>query len=141
PKEWQATQAASAVAAGALAASGSAAAPVPAPEPNVAWETLEAQEYKPGARGFTVPAKAGGWVRMGWKAEDLGPKLMSIDLVTRSSVGAAPGIHLEAIAIFVAPVRVLPDNKEQSVGTLLAGDRPRETWFTIYSSTRDRFTL
>ena len=122
---------------------GQAREKVPPPGPEVAWETLETEEVKKSnAHGFTVPPKRGGWVRLTWTDEEAGPKLLSADLRTTSKVGTAPPIRLQYGAFFVEPVRVLPDKKELSVDTLYSGDeKPRTAVFTVYSSTRDHFSL
>jgi hypothetical protein len=118
-----------------------AAAQAPAPGPDVAWQVLESEEMKHGAKGFTVPPKAAGWMRMVWKDEAPGPKRLSIDLRTTSPAGDAPPVSLEFEGIFVDPVRVLPESKELHVGTLRSGDKPCQASFTVFSSTRERFTL
>jgi hypothetical protein len=108
---------------------------------DVTWQGLETEEMRENAKGFTVPANRGGWVRMTWKDEDPGPKILSTDLRTTCPVGNAPTIRLEFGAFFVEPVRVLPEDKELGVDALAGADRPRTVWFTVYSSTRDHFTL
>src|SRR5262249_17943596 len=62
---------------------------------DVTWQGLETEEMKENAKGFTVPAKRGGWVRMTWKDEDPGPKILSTDLrTTCPRVGNAPNVRL-----------------------------------------------
>jgi hypothetical protein len=108
---------------------------------DVAWEALETEEVKANAHGFTVPPKRGGWVRLTWKDEEAGAKLLTADLRTTSSIGSAPTIPIQYGALFVERVRVLPEKKEMSVETLHSGYGPRTAWFTVYSSTRPDFTL
>jgi hypothetical protein len=139
---WQAAEAAGAVGLGPGAVLGglSAASSSPAPGPDVAWEPLESEEVKREAKGYTVPPQAAGWVRLGWKEQKAGPQLLSADFRTVSK-DSAPPIRLQYGAIFVDPVRVLPEDKEKSVESLGSGDRPREAVFTLYSSTRSAFKL
>ncbi len=110
---------------------------------DVAWEALETEEVKKAnAHGFTVPPKRAGWVRLIWKDEEAGAKLLTADLRTASSNGFAPNITLQYGALFVERVRVLPEKKDITVETLNSGDdRPHTAWFTVYSSTRPDFTL
>jgi hypothetical protein len=147
PEGWQAAQGAAvaglgpvAAAAGAAQAAQAAANP-PAAGPDTVWQTLESEETNRGAKGFTVPPGRAGWARLAWKDEEAGGKLLSIDLRTVSSSGSAPPIHLQYGAIFIEPVRVLPEGKLQVVGDLNSGDKARETSFTVYSSTRTAFKL
>jgi hypothetical protein len=88
-----------------------------------------------------VPPKRAGWARLAWKDEEAGAKLLSIDIKTESEAGSAPPIHLQFGATFVEPVRVLPESKVVAVEKLGIGDKPREAWFTVYSSTRPEFKL
>jgi hypothetical protein len=146
PEGLQQAQAAAAVGLGGLAALGGAAqaaAQTPAPGPDVAWTALEKEDSKSnGPKSFTVPPRAKGWARLGWKDQQAGPKLLTADLRTTSSVDRAQPIRLEVGARFVDPVQVLPANKEVAVETLLSGDpRPRSASVTVYSSTRRNFTL
>jgi hypothetical protein len=115
----------------------------PAPESGVDWKALETEEVRDNAKGTTVPAKRGGWVRLTWKDEEASGKILSADLRT-TSVGHAPNVRLEFGAVFVEPVRVLPEGNppELDVGMLASGDdRPHVFWFTVYSSTRASFSL
>jgi hypothetical protein len=143
PEGWQAAQAAAAIALGPAGASGAVqVAKAPVPGADVAWQPLEAEDVKPGAHGVTVPAKAGGWVRMVWKGEEAGPQMLTADLRTTTTVSSAPNVKLQVGAIFVEPVRVLPTSKELAVETLLSSnDKPAVALFTVYSSTRASFTL
>jgi hypothetical protein len=112
------------------------------PGADMAWQTLETEELHETAKGFTVPPSRGGWVRLTWKDEEAGPRRLSADLRTVSDVGLAPNIHLEFGGMFVEPVRVLPESKEEEAPQLMSGDdRPHTLWFTVYSSTRNEFTL
>jgi hypothetical protein len=112
------------------------------PSADVAWQALETEEVRENAKGFTVPPNKGGWVRLSWKDEEAGPKRLSADLRTVSDVGLAPNIHLEFGGMFVEPVRVFPDGKELDLPPLNSGDdRPHVIEFTVYSSTRNEFTL
>ncbi len=121
---------------------GQAGEKAPPPGPEVAWERLETEEVKSNARGFTVPPKRSGWVRLTWKDEEAGVKILSADLRTTSRVGTAPHVLLQYAGYFVEPVRVVPEKKELSVDTLFATDeKPHTAWFTVYSSTRAAFTL
>ncbi len=147
PQDWEAVQAAKTAAAAALGPAAltggnlQAAAQAPAPGDDAVWVTLESQEIKHEASGFSVPAKRAGWARLGWKDQQPGHQRISANLHTTSSAGKAPPIYLETGGNFIDPVRVLPDNKNLAVGTLVNGDAPRTAWFTVYSSTRDRFSL
>jgi hypothetical protein len=140
PDGWQAAQAAAAVASGGFGAAAQAVAPAPVPGPDVAWTSLDSEEVKSGTRGFPVPPKGAGWVRLGWKDQEAGPQWLSADLRTTSPSGNAPPVHLQVRADFIEPVRVLPEKREADVGTLRRGDR-REASFTVYSSTRPAFAL
>jgi hypothetical protein len=139
---WQAAQAAGTVGLGPAAALGglSSASADPVPGPDVAWEKLESEEVNKEAKGFTVPPQSGGWVRVGWKEQKAGPQLLNADFRTKSQ-DSAPPIRLQYGVFFVDAVRVLPEEKEKSVESLGAGDRPREVEFTLYSSTRPSFKL
>jgi hypothetical protein len=117
------------------------AGPTLLPGPEVNWEALDSEEVKNGAKGFVVPAKRAGWVRLGWRGEEPGPRGLTANLRTTSPAGDAPPFRLEYGALFVEAVRVLPEKKEVSVETLRSGDQPHTASFVVYSSTRDHFAL
>jgi hypothetical protein len=147
PEGWQAAQGAAAAGLGPVAAAAGAAQAAQAAQnppvagPDTVWQTLESEEVNREAKSFTVPPKRGGWARLAWRDEEAGGKLLSIDLRTVSPSGNAPPIHLQYGAIFIEPVRVVPETKFQTVGDINGGDRPREAWFTVFSSTRTAFKL
>jgi hypothetical protein len=141
PEGFEATRAAAAAGLGPAAAVAGAVQAAPVPGPDAVWQTLESQEHNREAKGFTVPPHRGGWARLAWTDEEAGVKLLYIDLRTESPAGNAPPVHLQYGAVFVEPVRVLPENKELSVENLRSGDRPGEAWFVVYSSTRPEFRL
>jgi hypothetical protein len=127
---------------GALAGAPQAASIPPEPGPEVAWEILEAQDAKPDAKGFTVPPGRKGWVHLGWRDQDAGPKRVTAKLRTSSPIGSAPMVTLQIQAMFGEAIRVWPSKKELTVETFVIGDeRPREALFTVYSSTRKKFRL
>ncbi len=118
------------------------ARPAQLPGADVAWQKMDTEEMHHNAKAFTVPPKRGGWVRMNWKDEEPGERRLSVDVRTTSPVGPAPPARLEYTAAFIDPVRALPEDKELSVETLSSGDeRPHTAQFTVYSSTREHFTL
>ncbi len=145
PRDTQAAEAVAAVgmaSAGPLSPAPQAAAQVRVPGPDVSWVKLEAEEFRPGAHGFTVPPKSAGWLRLVWNSEEQSQKMLSADLRTTSPAGSAPPFHLQVIAVFSDPIRVGPDKKEIAVPPLVVGEgKERVAWFTVYSSTRTRFTL
>jgi hypothetical protein len=145
PEGGQAAQAAQAVGmatVGPLSGAPQAAAELPAPGPDVTWVTLESEEVKEGAKSFSVPPKRAGWVRVGWKEQERGAKILSADLRTTCSVGSAPPVRLQVGAIFADPISVWPEKKEVAVEAIDIGqDSTRTAWFTVYSSTRPAFTL
>jgi hypothetical protein len=151
PEGWQesqASQAAQAVAAGFGPAGGvsgaaQAAAGKPAPGADVVWETLESQDLNPKAKGFAVPPKRAGWARLVWKDVEAGPQRHTADLrTTCADNSSAPHIVLEHGGLFVEPVRVLPEAKLLVLtDKLTTGDKPREAWFVVYSSTRPALKL
>jgi hypothetical protein len=114
----------------------------PQPGPDVGWTNLEPEAGKRDAHGFTVPPKASGWLRLGWKVEEVSGKVLFAIIRTTSPAGSAPTVKLECAGNFVDPVRVLPEPKELAVDTMSAGDdQPRTASFTVYSSTRKHFDL
>jgi hypothetical protein len=151
PEGWQesqASQAAQAVAAGFGPAGGvsgaaQAAAGKPAPGADVAWETLEPQDLNPKAKGFAVPPKRAGWARLVWKDVEAGDQRHTANLrTTCADNSSAPPVVLEHWAVFIEPVRVLPESKLLVLtDKLTIGDKPREAWFVVYSSTRPALKL
>jgi hypothetical protein len=149
PEDWQARQAARVAGAAGLGPAGmvgggaaEVAADTPGPDANTAWETLESRELNREAKGFTVPPHRAGWARFAWKDEEAGGKILAIDLATESGTDSAPAIRLQFGALFVEPVRVLPESKKQAiVDKIGVGDRPHEVSYIVYSSTRSAFKL
>jgi hypothetical protein len=93
--------------------------------------------------GFSIPGKAIGWVRVGWKADKSGDERFKADLWLYEP-DSGIGFPLEIGVSFVPAVRVRwEENQERPdayVGRMGAGDQ-REAKFLIWSSTRDKFSL
>jgi hypothetical protein len=84
----------------------------------------------------TVPANAGGLVRLHIKTEQQGPREVKVELWTEQP-GSTP-TTLQASTVIVQPLMALPDTK---VGVLTTSDLPREVSVTCFSLTRESLTL
>jgi len=111
------------------------------PGADVTWVTLESEESKHDAKGFTVPAKTAGWVRLGWNYKDtVAEELLRAFLRTTCSTGRAPPIELKVQVRFIDPVR--PLQAKLALDPIRTGsDKPETVWFQVFSVTRDRFDL
>jgi hypothetical protein len=112
-----------------------------APGPEVAWTTLESEEGKQEMPGFTVPAKAAGWLRLIWNHKDtVAEEWLGAQLRTTCSVGKAPPVEVKVMVRFLEPVRTV--RPKLSLDPIRSGsDKPQTAWFQVYSVTRDSFSL
>ena len=111
---------------------------------DIAWQDLKnaaAQVEK--LQGILVPAKAGGWVRLGWRDNQPGPKLLTADMWTETSgQGGAPKVTLKANILFVPSINVFhPGESDPILPPLTGGVVPTEVQYWCWSSTRSHFTL
>ncbi len=149
PEDWEKRQgkdAATAVTQAALGGAGplavlapAAGAPTP-PDSDLSWRALESELANPAAKGFDIPARRGGWVRLAWKGDKAGDQALEAKMWMQTP---ASGVS-ETLRIgvkFVEPIRVLPDTRERTFDIIKPGDKPKETAFTILSVTRRSFSL
>jgi hypothetical protein len=113
----------------------------PAAPPDVSWHPLEQFVEKGDSKGVTVPPGGRGWVRIAWNSDKVGVERIAADLWMQSPQSGSADVRLEVTLNFVEPIQVFPHDKARLVDTLNPGDRPRETTFTVYSTTRPRFDL
>jgi hypothetical protein len=109
-----------------------------AEDPSLKWVPL-AQD----GTGFSIPGKAIGWVRVGWKADKSGEERFKADLWLHEP-DSGIGFPLEVAVSFVPAVRVRweedQDRLDAYVGRMGAGDQ-RQAKFLVWSSTREKFSL
>jgi hypothetical protein len=107
-------------------------------DPALAWQKLEKD-----GEGFTVPPRASGLLRLGWKTTQLGHHRFWAGLLVDD--GGEPGYQRVEVPVhFVEPVRIRteddPNRTEIDVGRIGAGEE-RTARFLCFSLTRDKFTL
>jgi hypothetical protein len=109
-----------------------------AEDPSLQWTPLDKD-----SKGFDIPGKAIGWVRLGWKADKSGDERFKADLWYYSEDDGR-GYSLEIPVSFVEAVRIRwaddLDKVDPYVGRLGPGDQ-KDARLLIWSSTRESFTL
>jgi hypothetical protein len=109
-----------------------------AEDPSLKWTPLEKN-----SEGFTIPAKAIGWIRIGWKADKAGDERFKADLWLYYPDGGI-GYPLEIPVSFIEAVRVRweddPEKIDPYVGRLGPGDEGVAK-VLIWSATREKFTV
>jgi hypothetical protein len=109
-----------------------------AEDPSLEWTPLAKD-----GKGFTVPAEAIGWVRIGWKADKSKDERFKADLWLYQA-DSGIGYPLEIGVSFVDAVLVRsadePDKVDAYIGRLGPGDQ-KEAHLLFWSSTRTEFTL
>ncbi|HMF15460.1 MAG TPA: hypothetical protein VKE94_24270 [Gemmataceae bacterium] len=109
-----------------------------ADDPNLEWTKLDKDD-----KGFVVPPKAAGWIRLGWGADKNSDTSFKADFWVYSPDHGL-GFELEMPVSFVEAVRIGaaddPQRTDQSLGRLGPGDQ-RDVKFVIWSPTRESFTL
>jgi len=93
---------------------------------------------KDDAKGVIVPAQGGGWVRLAWKGEKLGPERLSVEMWMASQDSGSVQ-RLELPLFLVEPVRVEP--RLAQVGFLGQGRIKSEVEILCWSCTRRHFRL
>ena len=106
--------------------------------PNLKWVALEKDED-----GFSIPGRADGWVRIGWKDDKTGNVGFAAEMwVYEPNSGVI--FTLNAGVNFVDAVKVCwadeTDKADANVGKLSPGDH-REAQFMIWSPTREKFKI
>ena len=71
-------------------------------DPAFAWSKLELSHQD----GITVPARAGGWIRLIWTGERLGPERVTADLWSQTREKGGLQQRLEVPLTFIEPVRI-----------------------------------
>jgi hypothetical protein len=84
-----------------------------------------------------VPAGAEGCVRLTWKAEQIGPRILGAELWQGNSEG--PSQKLEVNVHVVNAISV--DEPQQTTGVLTQSELPRTVVFRCYSATRNHFKV
>jgi hypothetical protein len=113
---------------------------------NLDWQELELKQDS----WFTVPAKAGGAVRLTWNVQSLGPEGIWADLRTEMDGVAGSPRRIGTPIIAVAPVMVATEAslaganpaKEADLGEMRADEaKPATATFICWSATRKQFSL
>ncbi len=110
-----------------------AGSPAPQPGPSADWKKLEE-----GDKGVSVPAGAGGWVRVRWTGNELGPQRLGVALWS-GNPQTGPEDRLEVSVIFLEAVSL--DAREKDIGRVSPGDPQKEVDFFLWSSTRQSFQV
>lgn len=112
-----------------------------AEDPTLQWTPLNKDDT-----GFLIPAKAVGWVRIGWKADKSGDERFTADLWLYEP-DSGLGFPLEIPVSFIEALRVRWEEDQDKidkidpyVDRLSPGDQ-REAKVLIWSCTRDKFTV
>lgn len=115
-----------------------------ADDPNLTWHVLDRDDTK----GFFIPARAAGGVRLNWKGEKLGKEKLVAEVGSESGGTLGQLLSLTVSLDLVPSLLVtpednlkdsLPDN-EVLVGTLRDGD-VRSVNLLCWSQTRSNFSL
>ena len=109
-----------------------------AEDPSLKWTRLEKDED-----GFSIPARAEGLVRVGWKDDKIGNVAFSAELwVFEPRSGVT--FTLNVGVMFIEPVKICwaeePSKVVANVGKLNPGDH-RDVQFMIWSCTRKKFSI
>jgi hypothetical protein len=93
--------------------------------------------------GFSIPARAIGWVRVGWKDDKVGDQRFTAEMwVYQPNSGVL--FTLDIGVSFIEPIDICWEDEQQksdaTVGKLSPGDQ-REAQFLIWSCTRKEFTI
>src|SRR5262249_26048298 len=109
-----------------------------ADDSSLKWTPLEKE-----SKGFPIPAKAIGWIRVGWSDDKSTDTTFHAELWLYEP-DSGIGFPLEIPVSFVEPVRVRAEDDQDRVdaylGRLSAGDQ-KESKFLFWSSTREKFNL
>jgi hypothetical protein len=107
-------------------------------DPHLEWTSLSKDD-----EGFSIPARANGWVRVGWKDDKVGDQRFTAEMwVYQPNSGIL--FTLDIGVSFLEPISICWEDEQQkadaSVGKLSPGDQ-REAQFLIWSCTRKEFTI
>jgi hypothetical protein len=107
-------------------------------DPALKWDTLEQDSH-----GFTVPARAGGLLRLTWKGKEAGDHRFAARFWIDDD-GRRLNQTVEAPVHVVPPVYIRAENNRRraqaDVGEMIDGEE-RTAWFLCYSLTRPSFKL